>query len=60
MLYKRELKIHSRKFIHLSGKIIPELFRHDYIIQEKKRKSPNPLESGRNTIVSRKGKHVLV
>ena len=59
MLYKRELKIHSRKFIHLSGKITPELFRHDYI-EEKKRKSPNPLESGRNIIVSRKGKHVLV
>lgn len=57
MLYKRELKIHSRKFIHLSGKITPELFRHDHT--RKKRKSPNPLESGRNTIVS-KGKHVLV
>lgn len=54
MLYKRELKIHSRKFIHLSGKITPELFRHDYIIQEKKEKVQIP--SNLDVIPSSRGR----
>lgn len=54
MLYKRKLKIHSRKFIHLSGKIIPELFRHDYIIQEKKEKVQIP--SNLDVIPSSRGR----